>query len=236
MQDAELVTFLNGLRGVQPMIFLAFCFVRRAMTVDELQVFTSLSDDAIRPALKNLAAKDLLFMRRGERGRQTWLPRGDTFFGREIQNPLKAETEPLLSSSSNSKLVVASYLHQEQEEAAESAKSGNCLAALDAAGIREPKRSQIARLDHVTPELIAAHVAKVKREGLSLGTAIHRIEFNWDVDLLIVTQDKNPNGHDHECRCFRCRDARNGVAMETHCFRCWRLDADCICKEESEDE
>lgn len=236
MQDADLVTFLNGLRGAQPMIFLAFCFVRRAMTVDELQVYTGLSDDAIRPALKNLAAKQLLFVQHGERGKQTWLPRGDTFFGREIQIPLKAETDPLLSSSSNSKPMVTSYLPQEQEEEPESAKSGNCLAALDAAGIREPKRSKLANLEHVTPELIAAHVAQAKREGLSIGTAIHRIEFNWDVDLLIVRQDKNPNGHDHDCKCFRCRDARNGVAMETHCFKCWKsLDGECTCKE-SEDE
>lgn len=235
MQDAELVNFLNGLRGVQPMIFLAFCLVRRAMTVDELQVITGLSDDAIRPALKSLAAKGLFFVQRGERGKQTWLPRGDTFFGRAIQNPLKADSEPLLSSSSNSVDLVPSYLPQEQEEEPESAKSGNCLAALDAAGIREPKRSRLAALEHVTPELIAAHVAQAKREGLSLGTAIHRIEFNWDVDLSIVKQDKNPNGHDHDCRCLRCKDARNGVVMLTHCFKCWKtLDSECECKESEE--
>jgi hypothetical protein len=49
------------------------------------------------------------------------------------------------------------------------------LAALDAAGIREPARSDLARLAHVTPELVQAHV----RECGSLGLAIYRIKNDW---------------------------------------------------------
>jgi len=235
MQDAETINFLNGLRGVQPMIFLAYMLVRQAMTVKELQVCTGLSDDAIRPALESLAAKGFLFKQTGEHGRTIWLPRGDTFFGRAFQNPLPADSGALSSSSSTSGSVITSYLPLEEEEAPESAPSGLCLAALDAAGIREPKRSRLAKLEHVTVDLIKAHVERAKREGLPLGTAIHRIEYNWTVDLNIVKKDKNPFGHDHDCRCGRCRDARNNVAFGTHCPDCWGgLESECRCSESEE--
>ncbi len=163
------------------MIFLAFLLVRHAMTIGELSEWTGLSDDAIRPAVKSLAAKGLLFKQTGEHGRTTWLLRGETFFGHVFQNPQKADSAALISSSSSYKTQLSSTEEEEQEEEPESAKIGFCLKACDEAGIREPKRSQLSRLEHVTPELISAHVAMAKAEGQGIGTAIFRIEHNWPV-------------------------------------------------------
>lgn len=53
------------------------------------------------------------------------------------------------------------------------------LAALDAAGIGEPARSQLAALPHITPDYIAAHVAQAERDGGSLGMAIWRMQKKW---------------------------------------------------------
>jgi hypothetical protein len=50
------------------------------------------------------------------------------------------------------------------------------LAALDAAGIREPARSRLAALPHVTVELIQYH-----RANAPAALAIFRIENNWPV-------------------------------------------------------
>jgi hypothetical protein len=49
------------------------------------------------------------------------------------------------------------------------------LAALDAAGIREPVRSRLAGLAHVTPALVAYHAATCERTG----QAVYRIEHAW---------------------------------------------------------
>ncbi|MEN6621086.1 MAG: DnaA N-terminal domain-containing protein [Smithella sp.] len=51
------------------------------------------------------------------------------------------------------------------------------LSALHDAGIQEPKRSQLARLKHITPRLIRYHVSNAP----NLKLAIYRIEHNWTV-------------------------------------------------------
>lgn len=51
------------------------------------------------------------------------------------------------------------------------------MQALDKAGIREPARSRLARLDHVTPQLIRYHCGAAPNPGL----AIYRIEHRWRV-------------------------------------------------------
>jgi hypothetical protein len=51
------------------------------------------------------------------------------------------------------------------------------LAVLDEHGVREPARSRLARLAHVTPELIDYHCKTAQNTGL----AIYRIEKNWAV-------------------------------------------------------
>lgn len=176
MQDVDINIFLQSLQGKQSTIVLAFLIIRRAMTLDDLETCTGLNNDTVRSAVKGLASKGLLFMQRGERGRQTWLPSGDTFFGRLFgQNPKISDS----GSSSSSKSEDSSYLPEEQEESSESENLGFCLAACDEFGIREPKRGKISRLKHVTPKLIKAHVMQARDEHMPLGTAIHRIEFNW---------------------------------------------------------
>ncbi len=50
------------------------------------------------------------------------------------------------------------------------------ISLLKSAGIGEPMRSRIANLDHVNPEYIKAHAAKVKREKKSAGMLIHRLK------------------------------------------------------------
>ncbi len=53
------------------------------------------------------------------------------------------------------------------------------LRALRAAGIRDPAAARLARLPHVSPAYIAAHVELANAQGFALGTAIYRIEHGW---------------------------------------------------------
>ena len=50
------------------------------------------------------------------------------------------------------------------------------LAELDGLGVRDPARSRLAGLAHVTPALIRAHFAAA---GVTPGQALYRIEHNW---------------------------------------------------------
>ena len=165
MQQNDMSMFLQSLRGVQPIIFLCYLVVRRSMTVDELQTFTGLSDDAIRPALKSLASKGLLYKQVGEHGRQTWLPVADTFFARIMQNPLTAEAGAgvvvVVESEESQKLLSTTTTKKPQNplraEAGLSADELLNLAALKNAGIVGRKARQLAALPWVTVEYIEAH-------------------------------------------------------------------------------
>jgi len=53
------------------------------------------------------------------------------------------------------------------------------LCALYDAGIREPTAGRLARLPHVTPEFITAHVERANAQGFTLSIAIYRIEHAW---------------------------------------------------------
>lgn len=229
MQLENPMTFVRAMKGAPVSILVAFMFSGKTLTNLELQQWTGYKDDAITPAVRLLVDLGWLLARS---------PRGPWCLADGRQLPLMeiSGLNGYPSSSSSSDLNVASYLPLEQEEEHISGLNGYVMAALDAAGIREPKKSRLARLEHVTPEMIAAHVEQVKREGLPLGTAIHRIEFNWAVDLTIIKRSKSPNGHDRSCVCGECKRARGMVAMGTHCPDCWKtLNDECRCSE-SEDE
>lgn len=209
MQRDQATIFLQSLRGNQALILLAFLAVRRGMTIEELEGTTGLHNDTVRTAVRGLAAKGLLHKQRGEHGRQTWLPAADTFFGVLLnQNPKTSD-----SGSSSSRVFQNSLpLQEEQEEQAESENFGLCLRACDDVGIREPKRSEIAQLEHVTPSFIRAHVAQAKREGFQIGTAIYRILNNWEVPIVVRVDEPDVN--------------------KAYCWRCSR--SDCICGDREE--
>lgn len=228
MQLENAITFVRSIKGAPASILWAFLFTRRTMTALELQEWTGYKGDNITVAVRLLVNLGWLTARS---------PRGPWCLADGRQMPLMNVESDLIgvrSSSSEIFSPVTSYLPLEEDEGDESDLIG-VVAALDAAGIREPKRSALKKLPHVTPEFIRAHVEQAKREGLPIGTAIHRIEFNWDVDLTIIKRNKNPNGHDHSCHCSVCRTMRNLVAMGTHCPDCWKtLNDECRCSESEE--
>jgi hypothetical protein len=239
MQFENPLTFVRSMKGAPISILVACMFARKALSNLELQMWTNYNDEAITKAARLLCTMGWLTAV----GRQgPWsLSEGRQLPLMDIADELVAVagSDPVFpdrrSSSSQRDFEVTSYLPQEQEEGERSGFSGSLLAALDAANIKEPKRSELARLAHVTPDLIAAHVEAAKREGFPLGTAIYRIQYDWAVDLTIVKRSKSPNGHDRSCICRECRNSRDNVAMGTHCPDCWKtLNDECRCSESEE--
>ncbi len=186
MQEQEATIFLNGLRGAQPIIVLAYLVVRRAMTMRELRTYTGLSDDFLRPALDSLVGKQLLCKQVGEHGRATWLPVGDSFFGRIMsQNPLTADsgatttTVKLTDQKNKLKLTAVAANAASQNPLPADSVSDEKQKAIwricKKIGIGEPTRTRIALETDYPPEYIWAHGLYGASEGLAIGLIIHRI-------------------------------------------------------------
>lgn len=97
-------------------------------------------------------------------------------------DPLQTWETEIPGRSSSSRLTIdlkPELVNQQQLERKDPEKFRirENLAECDRAGIREPKRSRISRLEHVTPDLIAFHVETASNTGL----AIYRIEKNFRI-------------------------------------------------------
>lgn len=245
MQTKQRSVFLQSLRGNQAVVVLAFLLARRALTIEELEEETGLSNDTVRKAVRGLEAKDMIHMQRGERGKQTWLASSETFFDElPVQNPKFSD------SGSSSPLLNSSLPLEEEEEVlrAESDIFRFCLKACDEVGIREPKRRQIAMLEHVTPDFIRRHAEWALGDGHVIGTAIFRIINNWPVPEgesgdIVSTVDRGRRGqetfkipgdivdevaaftgHRRDCKCMDCTVAKfqgiSALCPECRKYRC----------------
>jgi biotin operon repressor len=97
--------------------------------------------------------------------------------------------------------------------------SPETIKALRSVGIGEPKRSMLARLEHVTPAYIQAwhaHLGHVKGDAYRPGLLIHVLE----------TGDPEPevseNGHPLDCKCRECNPVDPFI-----CPECCQYPCDC---------
>lgn len=224
MQQTDINIFLQSLRGNQPMIILAFLLVRSALHIEQLENITGLHSDTVRSAVKGLASKGLIFKQVGEHGRASWLPAGDTFFGRFFdQSPKTSDSDVLIvvnvESEESEKLKLTTSTNRTQSP--KTSDSGEtilsittivkdesdieaCLATLNAAGIYGKKAKEIAEDWHIMVNDIQAHLAWVKSEswGNPHGMAIYRLLNH------VVPPPLQENGHILDCRCRECQTAK----------------------------
>ena len=174
------------------MIALAFLLIARALTIEDLESVTGLHNDTVRAAVKGLASKGLLYKQVGERGRATWLPAGDTFFGRLMQNPKTSDSgvydDVVVELEERKKISATSLTTRPQNpktsDSGVKPAQAACLAALTEAGIHGRKAKQLAKLDWVTVEYIRGHFEQVQHETWDnpQGMMIYRIEENVPVE------------------------------------------------------
>lgn len=175
MEFEQPMTFVRAMKGAPASVLWALVFTRRMMTADELERWTGYADENITKAVRLLVDLGWVIARSA---------RGPWGLADGRQLPLSHESDKIglaadSSSSSTYPGLLSSYREEEQEERDESDLIG-LSEALDSAGIREPKRGVLLKLAHVTPELIAAHVAQGRAEGVNMGTVIYRIQHNWE--------------------------------------------------------
>lgn len=192
------VKMLRQLKGAPLAVLLACYWARQRVSADWLVTVTGYTDKPVTQALKLLSAYGYL-----TKGAGGWQIAGG------VQLPLSpveiSESEFFRPSSSSSDKEVTLICIEDEEQ---NRKNSDFLAnfrELKAWGIREPALSRLAALKHATPEFIRAHVQKLREEKGNLGTAIYRIENNWEVFISEVEDKKEAD----------------------FCRVCWRVE--CIC-------
>lgn len=165
------IKLLRQLKGAPLAVLLAMIIARSRVSADWLATVTGYTDKPVTNALKLLSAYGWI----GKAGGGWQITQG-------VQLPLMfGESEKFRTGSSSSHLFNNdTTTEQEQEDRKNSDSYLRNYRTLKACGIREPACSRLSALEHVTPEFVLAHVRQVRSERGNLGTAIHRIENNWD--------------------------------------------------------
>lgn len=181
------MTFVRGCKGAPISVLVALSFIGRPATSIELQTWTGYKDDNI-----TLATRQLIEM--------GWLvaitPRGPWGLAEGKQLPLMAWIDgdsdliglPPTTTTTEISFIAERVGSSNKAGAATPKKSESAfiranpqfdenIAACRAMGIGAPTRDGLSDLEHVTPELIKAHV-KALVAGESIGLAILRIREN----------------------------------------------------------
>lgn len=188
------MTFLRAIKGAPASVLWALLFTRRPMTNEELQRWTGYADEALTRATRLLL--DLGWISARNQCGPWALADGRQFPLADLSLTGSGKSGSLPSSCSSSSVEETALSRVEQEE--QVPVKPEVRRALFNAGIREPAASRLARLPHVTPEFVQAHVQRAAAEGHDLGTAIHRIEFDW-----IPSSSKRPKQRSVEDRIRR---------------------------------
>jgi hypothetical protein len=188
---------IRTLRGSPITVLVAFYTLERdgqtPITARLLKQVTGYGDHTVTDAIALLETPDFQMITRARGGwrlaqaSQLILPMP------ELENREKREyreKRDLLPSSSSSNRKDLELLVEEEEENREKREYREkrdfqqCLKLLHSHGVGEPKASRLAELHHVTPDFITSHFTAIADSSLSLGTAIYRIEHNWNPALL----------------------------------------------------
>lgn len=171
----------QALKGNTSQIVLAFLLAACALDVQEVMEWTGLSRPAASAGLARLKGMEILATQRGAHGRVVYLFGSDQLF-RQMSTLFTSGS--LSSGGGHSKnLVCVSTTTTILSAQMSTFFTPEKLAALDAAGIRDPKRAELLNLEHVTVELINYHVEQAKKDGAAVGRAVYRIANNWPIVL-----------------------------------------------------
>lgn len=139
---------------------------------------------------------------------------GSGLTGKKLQLGPATATEELINIKNTNKPVTAVVDQAEQDTVAPQPASLENLQALRALGIGEPKRTALARLNHVTPASIHtwhAYLSYNKGENYRPGLLIHVLETGDPVP------DVNEIGHPKDCTCRQCDPL---ICPECHVYPC----------------
>lgn len=163
------IKLLRQLKGAPLSVLLALFWVNQRVTAGWLETMTGYTDKPVAHALELL--KEYGWATRVQGG---WM------IANAEQLPLMESRNNSDSSSSSIDLINNLNINQEEEPVRKNSEFSANLVALLTGGIREPKASTLADLEHVTPEYVQAHLKQARLDGFNIGTAIYRMENSWE--------------------------------------------------------
>ena len=170
------VRTVRELKGAPLACFILIAMAGQPVNNDWLCRFSGYSDKPVSQALKLLSSPELQLVRRVRGGwvlasvEQLVLSASDSLCLPKSRKNSDSTTTILINQDNNEPIVVAGRKNSDSTYKA-------CLEACKKGGIFEPSASQISDLEHVTPELITAHIADLG-PGETRGLAILRIRNN----------------------------------------------------------
>jgi hypothetical protein len=174
------MTFILSEQGAPAWVLLAMLRTRHPMSNQDLQRWTGCDEDAITLAIGILLQMGWISAA-SERG--PW----SIASGRQLPADAPLQPEEARAPEEGGLIVLPEFAVRDPltagriDDDREDLRFVNNLYALYDAGVREPTAGRLARLPHVNPKYIAAHVDAANAQGFTLGTAIHRIEHAWPV-------------------------------------------------------
>ncbi len=170
MIDADHRTLIKAIRGAPFTILGAIGLLGGRAGPKQIGQVTGYADKTITKALEIL--KDARLITRTHRYAGWVLTNSAHQMVLSVNKPNKNEKRVVKFTTPPTTTAINTSLDTKDESAV--AVDEN-ISLLKSAGVGEPMRSRIANLDHVNPEYIKAHAAKVKREKKSAGMLIHRL-------------------------------------------------------------
>ena len=181
MEDKRIIS--QAIQGSAAKVLIAFMLARTALSVAELEVWTTLERKAIGRACKQLKGIGLLDFQALANNRQVWLPAGDMLFVLDPQlsyngtsiphSVVVAESNPSLSSITTTTTTTRQMSHN-----GTSAREKELIPILKVYRISGPKKEKLLAAEWVCAEYVRAHVEFAKNENKwdnPVGMAITRM-------------------------------------------------------------
>jgi hypothetical protein len=195
-------------------ILILFHHLRRPLTVRQVALYCGVSAHSAGRHLQNLKNLGLVTYLGHKAGYElATVSLADPTFDPEqllpdsaavvVNHNLNTLTTTALTADSQS--IPPAPANQPPKPAGQPNRRTAASQALKAEGVGEPKRSQLARLPHVTPEYIerwVKYLRQTRTEGYGPGLLIHLLQQGDDPPRL--PSEKKKNSHPKSCSCRAC--------------------------------
>jgi hypothetical protein len=204
MANINPLTAIRSLKGAPLSCLVAMMFANQPVGKEWLARVTGYSDKPVASALDYLL--EMGFVINGSRS-QAWelhpdikqLPmENPTLFLEPSRNISDSQpTTTALNTDNNSESKAVAEESAVDEEIVDN-DFEECLTIIKSAGIGEPTASRLARMQHVNPYYLVAHVQQAQRDEIKIPLLIHRIRSQDPPPKL------NTNYHLVGCKCNDC--------------------------------
>lgn len=205
MQNINPLTALRSLKGAPLSCLVALMFANQPVGKEWLARVTGYSDKPVSAAMDYLL--EMGFVSNAARTeswelhsriRQLMVGNPELFLESSRNISDSEPTTTALNIDSNNKQEIAVAEEVEVEEEIVTSDFSESLEIIKSAGIGEPMASRLARMSHINPNYLIAHVLQAQKDEINIRLLIHRLRSRDPAPRL------NQNYHLVGCKCSQC--------------------------------